>query len=329
MRVDGKLVREGPDLTVEGVESLLGELLYDDQKQFFSASGDYDFCFSYEGGGRFRTNVARQRTGNHITLRVIKEGIKPLEELGVPTIIEGLTKYAQGLVLLTGPMGAGKTTTMMSLVQLVNDSRPDHIITVEDPIEFLMPGTSCQVSQRQLGVHTESFDAALRAALREDPDIIVIGDLRDYATTSLAISASETGHLVFASMHAMNCAKTLDKLVDMFPAGEQNVIRISVSESLRGIVSQRLVPAIGGGRVPAVEILFNSIAVANCIRENKTANLINIMQLGKSSGMQTIDMALTNLLNEGKIAPETAFACCENKEKFRHLLPADAQEATQ
>lgn len=326
LRINGTLIREGPDLTVEDTEQLLNELLVEDQREFFKARGDYDFCFSFEGGGRYRANVARQRTGNHITLRVIKEGIKSLTELGLPTVLADLTTYAQGIVLITGPMGAGKTTTMMALVQLVNQNRPDHIITVEDPIEFLMPAAACQVSQRQLGVHTESFDAALRAALREDPDILVIGDLRDYATTSLAISASETGHLVFASMHAMNCVKTLDKLIDMFPAGEQNVIRMSVSESLRGVVSQRLIPAVGGGRVAAVEILFNSVAVANCIRENKASNLIDIMQLGKASGMQTLDMALQGLLDEAKIGPETAFACCDHQERFRHLLPLEAQE---
>lgn len=326
LRINGALHRIAEPISASQINRILHVLLTQDQRDYFKATGDYDFCYSFPSGGRFRTNCANQRTGNHVTLRVIKEEIRPLEDLGIPTATARLTEYAQGLVLVTGPMGAGKTTSMMSLVKLVNENRPDHIITVEDPIEFLLPSAQCQVSQRQLGIHTDSFDAALRAALREDPDIIVIGDMRDYQTTALAISASETGHLVFASMHAMNCAKTLDKLVDMFPAGEQSVIRMTVSESLRGILCQRLVPDLQGGRVPACELLFNSIAVANIIRENKTSNLINAMQLGQSQGMLTLDMSLQSLLDAGRIDAPTAFAYCENKDRFRKLLPKDAQE---
>jgi twitching motility protein PilT len=197
---------------------------------------------------------------------------------------------------------------MMALVDLVNRDRHDHIITVEDPIEQVLKPAQCQVSQRELGTHTASFEAALRGALREDPDIIVIGDLRDHATAALSISAAETGHLVFASMPAMSAAKTLDKLVDMFPAGEQATVRTTVSESLRGVLCQRLLSAKAGGRVLAVELLFNTIAVANLIRDGKTGGLKNAMQLGKSQGMKALQVALDELLAAGVITPEVADA---------------------
>lgn len=323
VREVGVLKRQGPVLSNEQVEAYINSICTPEQRQYFNHTGDFDFCYAFEGGGRYRTNICRHRTGNCITFRIIKPSIETLAELGIPTHIERLTTFAQGLVLITGPMGAGKTTTMFSLVQLVNSNRPDHIISVEDPIEFLIPSSLCQVSQRELGIHTESFNAALKAALREDPDIIVIGDLRDYETTDLSISASETGHLVFASMHAMSAMKSLDKLIDMFPAGEQNVVRGMVSESLRGIICQRLIPALAGGRVPAVEILFNSIAIANIIRENKMGNLYNAMQLGRSQGMQTLDMSLQNLVKDELISAEVAYANAENKNRFKHLLPPD------
>lgn len=326
MRVNGDLRSMGEPLNVQDVETLIDNVCTVDQRHFFNCTGDYDYCYDYDGGGRFRTNICRHRTGNALTFRLIKEKVLHLAELGISEDAAKLTEFATGLVLLTGPMGAGKTTTMMSLARLVNEDRPDHLITVEDPIEFLLPPAKCQVSQRQLGIHTQSFDAALRAALREDPDIIVIGDMRDYETTSLAISASETGHLVFASMHAMNCMKTLDKLIDMFPAAEQNVIRVMISESLRGIVCQRLVPALGGGRVPAVELLFNSVAIGNIIRENKVANLVNAMQLGRAQGMQTLDMALQNLLDEQKISAKVAFNNAENKDRFRARMLREEEE---
>ncbi|MDF1664143.1 MAG: PilT/PilU family type 4a pilus ATPase, partial [Planctomycetota bacterium] len=326
VRVNGVLRSMGEALNLQDVETLIDNVCTVDQRHYFNCTGDYDYCYDFEGGGRFRTNICRHRTGNAVTFRLIKEKVLHLAELGIPEDAAKLTEFATGLVLLTGPMGAGKTTTMMALARLVNEDRPDHLITVEDPIEFLLPPAKCQVSQRQLGIHTQSFDAALRAALREDPDIIVIGDMRDYETTSLAISASETGHLVFASMHAMNCMKTLDKLIDMFPAAEQNVIRVMISESLRGIVCQRLVPAIGGGRVPAVELLFNSVAIGNIIRENKVANLVNAMQLGRSQGMRTLDMALQSLLEEQKISAKVAFNNAENKDRFRARMLREEEE---
>jgi twitching motility protein PilT len=327
MRVNGELRSKGERLTIQDVETLIDNICTQCQRDYFDSIGDYDYCYEFDGGGRYRTNICRHRTGNSLSFRVIKSDVTSLADLGVPVQASRLTKYATGLVLITGPMGAGKTTTMMALAQMVNEDRPEHLISVEDPIEFLLEPAKCQVSQRQLGVHTNSFDAALKAALREDPDIIVIGDMRDYDTTSLAISASETGHLVFASMHAMNCMKTLDKLIDMFPAGEQGTIRIMVSESLRGIICQRLVPAINGGRVPAVELLFNSVAIGNIIRENKVANLVNAMQLGRAQGMRTLDMALQTLLDEAKISARVAFGNAENKDRFRARMLREEEEA--
>lgn len=320
LRIRGQLDRQGRPLPAEVIDDYTRSILTDAQLQYFNTTGDYDFCYAFENGGRYRTNLAKSRTGIGATFRIVKTQVSRVTELGLPQTAEKLTTFATGLVLVTGPMGAGKTTSMMALVQLVNEDRPDHIITVEDPIEFVIEGASCHISQRELGIHTDSFDAALRAALREDPDIIVIGDMRDYETTSLAISASETGHLVFASMHAMSAAKTLDKLVDMFPAGEQSVIRQMVSESLRGILCQRLLPDTQGGRVPACELVFNSIAVANIIRDSKTAALVNAMQLGSKDGMLTLDNSIQKLLDQGLITGETAFAYAEKPDKFKHLV---------
>ena len=308
-RVHGELVPAGDRaLSSEVVEALVRQLTSADQQASFEATGDLDMCYA-AGHGRYRTNACRHRTGPCLTCRIVPTQVSSLEELGVPALAGRLTEYAQGLVLITGPLGSGKTTTMMALVELVNRHRFDHIITVEDPIEQVLTPAQCQISQRELGLHTASFEAALRGALREDPDIIVIGDLRDHATAGLAISAAETGHLVFASMPSMSAAKSLDKLVDMFPAGEQATIRTTVSESLRGVLCQRLLPtAEGGGQALAAELLFNTIAVANLIREGKTSGLKNAMQLGKAQGMQTLKMAVDQLAAAGTITPEVAAA---------------------
>jgi twitching motility protein PilT len=311
------LIKDHPPLTPEDTVKFVRMLLTPAQWEHFSATGDFDFSYAFPGGGRYRTNVFRERLGVGIKARLVASKIPTLQQLGLPEHAKRLTEYAQGLVLVTGPSGHGKTTSMMALVELVNQTRPDHIITVEDPIEYVLEGKKCQVSQREVGRHTDSFGTALRAALRENPDIIVIGDLRDYEATSMAISAAETGHLVFASLPTQDAAKTIDKVLDYFPPEEQMQIRIMVSESLRGILSQQLIPRRDGqGRIAAVELLFNSVAVANIIREANTAALTNAMQLGRSLGMQLMDESLKELLEKGLIAGEEAHARASDRNLF-------------
>jgi twitching motility protein PilT len=279
----------------------------EEQAERFASAGDLDFCLTV-GTDRYRANACQTRLGPSIAFRLIQDRVPTLAELKLPPEVQKLTTYSQGLVLVTGPLGAGKTTSIMALVDLINRTRHDHIITVEDPIEYLLPPVRCQVSQRELGAHTRTFETALRAALREDPDVIVIGDLRDYETARLAIAAAETGHLVFASMPAMNAMKTLDRLLDMFPASEQAVVRTTVSESLRGVLCQRLVPGAKGELVVAVELLINSVAIANIIRDGKTSNLKSAMQTGKAQGMRTLAMSLEELVKRGEVSAATAEA---------------------
>ncbi|RMG14756.1 MAG: PilT/PilU family type 4a pilus ATPase, partial [Planctomycetota bacterium] len=306
LRVNGALVRDdAPPLGAADVEALAAQLVDPDQRAHFLRCGDLDACREF-GGLRYRLNLARTRAGCSVSVRLISERIPSLAELGIPPEAEELTKFAQGLVLITGPLGAGKTTTLFALVDRVNRSRPENIITIEDPVEFVLPPRRCQVAQRQRGRDTVGFGAALRGALREDPDIIVIGDLRDHETAGLAISAAETGHLVFASMATVNAMKTIDKLIDLFPASEQATTRTMLSESLRGILCQRLLPGTEGRRVAAVELVFNSIAVANIIREGNTAALLNAIQTGRSQGMRSFETSLQELLARGAITPETA-----------------------
>ncbi|MGD0089483.1 MAG: PilT/PilU family type 4a pilus ATPase [Planctomycetota bacterium] len=325
-RVHGSLVplKDGhPPFTAADTERIVQAALTPAQWACFERTGDLDLCYSYPGGGRYRTNVFRERNGLGIKTRLIRAAIPKIEELGLPPHCKRLTEYAQGLVLITGPTGHGKTTTMMALVDMVNQARPDHIITVEDPIEYVLTGAQCQVSQRAIGAHTASFATALKAALRENPDIIVVGDLRDYEATSMAISAAETGHLVFASLPTQDAARTIDKVLDYFPPDEQTQIRLMVSESLRGILSQQLVPRKDGqGRVAAVELLFNSVAVANIIRDANTAGLTNAMQLGKNLGMVLMDESLKALVDQGAIAGEEAWARATNKALFAPYAPA-------
>jgi twitching motility protein PilT len=305
LRVNGQLrhAEEGR-LGAKDLVELLQGALGPNQHAEFTKAGDLDWCHLV-GEERYRANACKERAGPALTFRVIHQTLPSLEELGLPASISRLVTYAQGLILVTGPLGAGKTTTLVSLVEMVNQSRPDHIITCEDPIEFLIPPAKSQVSQRALGEHTVSFANALRGALREEPDVLMIGDLRDYETASLAISASETGHLVLASMPAMSAVKTLDKLIDMFPADEQDATRGMVSESLRGVICQRLVEGTEGARQAAVELLFNSVAVGNIIRDGNSAKLVNAMQMARSQGMRTLEDSLKELLEAGRISQET------------------------
>ncbi len=257
--------------------------------------GDADFAYA-NSSGRFRTSVVRQRLGIDLVFRIINTRVRTMDELGLPESLKLLTRYQNGLILVTGSVGSGKSTTLAALVEQVNIERREHIITLEDPIEYIFESKGCHITQREVHTHTRSFSAALRGALREDPDVIMVGEMRDLETISLAITAAETGHLVLGTLHTGNASRTLDRLLDVFPVDQQEQIRIMVSESLRGIISQQLVPrADGKGRVLALETLTNTPAVANVIRESKTYMLPGIIQTGKKQGMQLMGDALTAL----------------------------------
>ncbi|MEI6321494.1 MAG: PilT/PilU family type 4a pilus ATPase [bacterium] len=304
---------DAPHLTAEDTEKLIRGFLDEHQLARLFEQGDVDFAYT-NANGRYRTSVVRQRLGYDLAFRIINSSLRTLDELGMPPQLKLLTQYHNGLVLVTGPMGSGKTTTLAALVQEINLHRSDHIITLEEPIEYIIPSAGCQVTQREVHTHTKSFAAALRGALREDPDVIMVGEMRDLETIQLAISASETGHLVLGTLHTSNAPRTLDRLLDVFPTDQRDQIRIMVSESLRGIVSQQLIPrADGTGRVVAMEMLTNSPAVANVIRESKTFMLPGIIQTGRKAGMILMDDSIADLYRPGLITAEEAIYRSENK----------------
>jgi twitching motility protein PilT len=304
-------------LTPEDTRRLAYSFLTEAQIQQLESKGDVDFAYSPDFG-RFRASVVQQRLGIDITFRIISTSIRSVEELGLPDTVRTLIRYHNGLVLVTGPVGCGKSTTLASLVDEINKERQDHIITLEDPIEYVLTPKSCHVNQREVGTHTESFASALRGALREDPDVIMVGEMRDLETISLAITAAETGHLVLGTLHTGNSARTLDRVLDVFPPDQRDQIRIMVSESLRGIISQQLVPKTdGNGRAMAVELLVNTPAVSACIRDGKTFMLNGVMQTGKNVGMITMDDSLRNLYSQGIISREECESRAEDKQLMR------------
>jgi len=300
-------------LTSVETAALAEEFMTDTQKRRLNTRGDADFAYA-NSFGRFRTSAVRQRLGIDLVFRIINTQVRTMDELGLPESLKLLTRYQNGLILVTGSVGSGKSTTLAALVEQVNLERREHIITLEDPIEYIFESKGCHITQREVHTHTRSFGAALRGALREDPDVIMVGELRDLETISLAITAAETGHLVLGTLHTGNASRTLDRLLDVFPVDQQEQIRIMVSESLRGIISQQLVPTSdGNGRVLALEILTNTAAVANVIREAKTYMLPGIIQTGKKQGMQLMDDALEALRARGLITDDEANARTEQK----------------
>jgi twitching motility protein PilT len=296
------------NLTSDDTAALAEGILTGSRKAQLKERGDADFAYA-NGFGRFRTSVVRQRLGIDLVFRIIKTRVRNMDELELPDSLKLLTRYQNGLILVTGSVGSGKSTTLAALVEQVNLERREHIITLEDPIEYIFEPKGCHITQREVHTHTRSFSAALRGALREDPDVIMVGEMRDLETISLAITAAETGHLVLGTLHTGNASRTLDRLLDVFPVDQQEQIRIMVSESLRGIISQQLVPrADGKGRVLALETLSNTPAVAHVVREAKTFMLPGIIQTGKKQGMQLMDDALATLRDRGLITAEEAEA---------------------
>jgi len=314
LRVNGGLQQGGGEiLGGPAAKRLVLSGLTAEQREQFAELGELDYCYAIDGVGRFRANIYRQHRGVDGVFRFIPQSPPSLEGLGLPMSIAKFTNYHQGMVLCTGPTGCGKSSTLAALVDLINEERKEHILTIEDPIEYVHVSKRCLVNQRSVNHHTESFARALRAALREDPDVIVIGELRDLETISLALSAAETGHLVIATLHTNNAIRTVNRLIGAFPADQQGQVRTMMSESLRAVVSQRLIPrADGQGRVAAVEQLVVTKAVGNLIRENKTFQIQSILQTGASQGMCLMDDAVKAHLAAGTISREDAAANCEN-----------------
>jgi twitching motility protein PilT len=316
MRVIGSLqTLDMPPLDAETGEEALLALLNDEKREYFLANSDVDF--SFDSGedelGRFRANYLRHYRGMDGIFRLISRRIPSFDELGMPDVVREFTNYRQGIVLITGPKGCGKTSTLAAMVDLINNSRPDHIITIEDPIEYVQPCIMSHVNQREVGPHTKSFSNALRAAMREAPDVILVGEMRDLETTSLAITAAETGHLVFSTLHTPDAIRTIGRVLDVFPPKEQGQIRSMLSESLRGIVSQTLIPNKDGSKMElAYEILVNTSACGNLIRDGRSFQLPSILQTGKKQGMCLMDESIAELVRQGKITKEEALTRAAN-----------------
>lgn len=310
-----------PPITSEEAEKLTRSFLSEDQWDRLQTRGDIDFAYIGKDG-RYRASVIKQRLGYDMAFRIINSKIRTMEEIGLPVEhLIPLTRYQNGLILITGSVGSGKSTTLASIIDFINTDREDHILTLEDPIEYVFDSKQCHVNQREVHTHTESFARALRGALREDPDVIMVGEMRDLETIQLALTAAETGHLVLGTLHTGNAPRTLDRVLDVFPTDQRDQIRIMVSESLRGILSQQLVPTIdGSGRVLATELLVNTPAVSNCIREGKTFMLPGVMQTGKHVGMVTMDESLRKLYIKGLISAEELLFRSDDKAQMRIFI---------
>ena len=307
-RAHGVIERlETETYTPEQTFSMLTDILLPEQKEKLLKDLQLDFSLELADGSRYRSNIVKERVGWAGCFRIVASNPPTFKELDLPEPLKLLTEYPTGLVLVTGPMGCGKTTTLAAMVDMINEKRKDHIITVEDPIEIRFPGKGCQVTQRSLGSHTLSFANSLKGALRQDPDVIMIGEMRDLETISIAITAAETGHLVLGSMHTSSADRTIDRIIASFPPDQQAQIRVMIADSIRGVVCQQLLPrADGNGAVMAVEILMNNISVRKCIVDNRTFQLDSIIQTGKKQGMIRMDDSIVDLLNKGIITRETA-----------------------
>ncbi len=318
-------------LDTDELKSMLYEIAPEDKVKIFEETGDVDFGYEIPGLARYRANFFMQKNGVAAVFREIPATILTAEQLGLPPVIPKLALLPRGLVVVTGPTGSGKSTTLAAIIDVANHSRKDHIITVEDPVEFVHESNACIVNHREVGLHTKSFSAALRGALREDPDIILVGEMRDLETISLAIEAASTGHLVFGTLHTSSAAKTVDRIIEVFPASEQSQIRSTLSDGLRAIIAQVLFKRIDKkGRCAALEILIATPAVRNLIREAKTYQIASMIQTGKKYGMQLLDDAIMEMCTKRMISPEEAYAKANDKSKFRPLLkkpPTDFTEA--
>ncbi len=318
IRLNGDIRKLGvPPLGEKEVHEMLYDIMNDRQRKVFENNLEVDFSFDIQKLGRFRVNVFHQSRGIAGVFRIIPTKMWTLDDIGAPEIFKTILKETRGIVLVTGPTGSGKSTTLAAMVNEINEHLSAHIITLEDPIEFVHENKKCLIHQRELGEHTLSFSAALRASLREDPDVILVGEMRDLETIRLALTAAETGHLVLSTVHTSSAPKTIDRIVDVFPAGEKELVRTMLAESVQAIVAQVLLKrADGHGRIAAHEIMLGTPAIRNLIRENKIAQLYSIMQSGQALGMKTLDQALADLIKQNKVEPHEARMKAVNKSNF-------------
>ena len=319
IRVHGEMRRLNiPMLTNEDIHHLIYDIMDDEQKKRFEADKELDFSRQLGNIARFRVNVFFNQHGEAAVFRTIPTKILTADELGLPRILLELSEKEKGMVLVTGPTGSGKSTTLAAMIDHINKTRRGHILTVEDPIEFQHKSQKCLVNQREVGPHTKSFAKALKSALREDPDIILVGEMRDLETIALAITAAETGHLMFGTLHTSSAAKTVDRVIDVFPAEQQDQIRAMFAESIEGVIAQKLLPTKDGkGRVAAHEIMIGTPAIRNLIREGKTFQISSMIQTGGGEGMQSMDSALKELLTQGKVTGEEALRHAFDKKSFK------------
>jgi len=322
LRIDSALqkVEKPKVLKQEDVRALVYSVIDDKQKQLLETDLELDFSFAYGDLARFRVNAFHEKGNLAVALRLIPTAIRTIEELGLPPVVEGMTEYPSGLVLVTGPTGSGKSTTQAAMVDKINSTKSKHIITIEDPIEYQHYHKQSIIVQREVHFDTISFGTGLRSALREDPDVVLIGEMRDLETISTAITLAETGHLVMATLHTNSASQSVDRMIDVFPPHQQQQIRIQLSNVLQAIISQRLVPMIGGGRVAAAEVLLVNSAVRNIIRESKTHQIDSVVQTGADVGMQTMDSTLAKLVHSGKVSYDVAKGFAVNIEEFERLM---------
>jgi twitching motility protein PilT len=327
IRVRGRLValEDYPTLSPTDTREIIYSILTNDQRQRLETDWQIDLAYSIPGHARFRVNAYFQRAALGAAFRLIPFSITKIDELGLPPVIHEFVKKPRGFVLFTGPTGSGKSTSLAAIIDEINETREDHILTIEDPIEFLHSHKKCLVNQRELGADAQSFALGLKAALRQDPDVILVGEMRDLETIHTALTAAETGHLVFATLHTQDAPQTIDRIIDVFPAAQQGQVRVQLSVALQGIVTQTLLPtADGSGRVAACEVLMPTPAVRNLIREGKTHQIYSVMQTGSATGMQTMDAALASLVRQGKITRALAESRSSTPDELRRLMGSDS-----
>lgn len=318
IRVSGDIKKiKVPALTAEQTHAMVYDIMNDGQRKIFEEFSDIDFSMQLGEAARFRVNVFRQNRGVGAVFRKIPTKIMSLEQLNMPPVLGQVSRYEKGLVLVTGPTGSGKSTTLAAMIDLINEELEGHILTIEDPVEFVHKTKKCLINQREVGPHTQSFKNALKAALREDPDVILVGEMRDLETIQLALTAAETGHLVFGTLHTSSAPKTVDRVIDVFPPNQQAQVRAMFAESIQAIVTQTLCKKVGGGRVAGLEVLLGTTAVRNLIREGKIHQIQSVMQTQQGIGMQTLEMHLRELVDRGLITRETAIEKTGNVDMFK------------
>lgn len=322
MRMDGEMKKINiPNFTKDDIHYMIYDIMNDEQKKRFEENKEIDFSCELGGIGRFRVNIFFQQHGEAAVFRTIPTKIRTFEELKLPEVLRTLADKEKGMILVTGPTGSGKSTTLAAIIDYINKTRKGHIITIEDPIEFVHESLNCMVNQREVGADTHSFANALRSALREDPDIILVGEMRDLETISLAITSAETGHLVFGTLHTSSAGKTVDRIIDVFPTNQQQQIRAMFAESIEGVIAQKLLPRKDGkGRVAALEIMLGTPAIRNLIREAKTFQIPSMIQTGINVGMQSLDYSLKNMINEGIVDSAVAVHYAQDRKSFEASL---------